>query len=61
MPQHDERPANALARGPAKPDDIERARREVDGTERTEAAREVRAAAETLSAERADLRPTGPC
>ena len=60
MPQHDERPANALARGPAKPDDIERARREVDGTDRTDAAREVRAAAETLSAERADLRPGGP-
>jgi hypothetical protein len=57
MPEHDERPANALARGPAKPDDIERARRDVDATASTDAAKEVRAAAETLRSERADLRP----
>ena len=29
MPHHDERPATALAHGPAKPDDIERVRRDV--------------------------------
>jgi hypothetical protein len=29
MPHHDERTANALAHGAAKPDDIERARRDI--------------------------------
>jgi hypothetical protein len=29
MPHHEERPATALAHGPAKPDDIERVRRDV--------------------------------
>jgi hypothetical protein len=40
MPRHDERPPNALARGPAKPDDIENARRgtvEARATERSHA------------------------
>jgi hypothetical protein len=30
MPEHRDRPASDLARGPAKSDDIERARRDVD-------------------------------
>ena len=30
MPEHRDRPASDLARGPAKPSDIERARRDVD-------------------------------
>jgi|tagenome__1003787_1003787.scaffolds.fasta_scaffold20364645_1 hypothetical protein len=33
MPQHQERTANALARGPAKADDIERARNNATATE----------------------------
>ena len=33
MPQHQERTANALARGPAKADDIERARHDATTTE----------------------------
>jgi len=33
MPHHEERPAGALAHGSAKPDDIERARREVASAE----------------------------
>ena len=30
MTDHDERPPNALARGPVKSDDVERVRRDVD-------------------------------
>lgn len=33
MPDHRDRPPGALARGPAKPDDIERVRRNVDEAE----------------------------
>jgi hypothetical protein len=33
MPRHEERPATALAHGPAKPDDIERVRRDVEAAE----------------------------
>jgi hypothetical protein len=50
MPHHDERPANALARGPAKPQDIDRARREVESAGAETSVQEVRAAAETVRA-----------
>ena len=40
MPHHHERPANALAHGPAKPSDIERVRREMARAERQQATRE---------------------
>jgi hypothetical protein len=33
MPDHRDRPAGALAHGPAKPDDIDRLRRDVDEAE----------------------------
>lgn len=33
MPDHRDRPPGALAHGPAKPDDIERVRRDVDEAE----------------------------
>lgn len=33
MPEHRDRPASDLAHGPAKPSDIERARRDVDESE----------------------------
>jgi hypothetical protein len=33
MPDHPDRPAEALAHGPAKPDDIKRVRRDVDEAE----------------------------
>jgi len=56
MAQHDERPANALARGPAKPDDIDRARREVETAEVQHAVAELEAAAATLRADLADVR-----
>jgi len=56
MPHHNERPANALAHGPAKPDDIERARREVGSAEAQYAVAAVEAAAETLRADLAELR-----
>jgi hypothetical protein len=55
MPHHDERPANALAHGPAKPDDIERARREVGSAEAQQAVASVQAAAETLRDDLAEL------
>ena len=40
MPHHEERPANALAHGPAKPSDIERVRREMARAEAQDATRE---------------------
>lgn len=55
MRHHDERPANALAHGPAKPDDIERARREVGSAEAQHAVDTVQAAAETLREDLAEL------
>ena len=48
MPHHDERPPNALPKGPAKPDDIERARREIGSAEAQQAVETVHAAARTL-------------
>jgi hypothetical protein len=56
MPHHDERPANALAHGPTKPDDIERARREVGSAEAQHAVAAVKAAAKTLRGDLAELR-----
>jgi hypothetical protein len=56
MLKHEERPANALARGPAKPDDIDRARREVGTAEMHHAVEEVQAAAETLRTDLAEIR-----
>jgi len=61
MPHHDERPANTLAHGPAKPDDIERARREVGSAEAQQAVATVQAAAQTLRDDLAEMRrPPGP-
>jgi hypothetical protein len=40
MPHHQERPASALAHGPAKPSDIERVRREFARAEARRATRE---------------------
>jgi hypothetical protein len=60
MPHHDERPPSKLAKGPAKPDDIERARREVGSAEAQQAVHTVEAAARTLRDDLAGLRkPTG--
>ena len=55
MPHQDERPANALARGPAKPEDIERARHDACVAEARHAVVEVEAAAEILRADLDDL------
>jgi hypothetical protein len=44
MPHHDERTANALAHGAAKPDDIERARRDIGAAEARSAPPAPRAA-----------------
>jgi hypothetical protein len=60
MPHHDERPPNALAKGPAKPDDIERARREVGSAEAQHAVATVEAAAVTLRDDLAELRKPHP-
>jgi hypothetical protein len=61
VPHHDERPPGKLAKGPAKPDDIERARREVGSTEAQQAVQTVEAAARTLRDDLAELRrPPGP-
>jgi len=51
MAKHDERPATVLARGPAKPDDIDRARRDVGSAEVTHAVATVQSAAQTLQDE----------
>jgi len=51
MAKHDERPATVLARGPAKPDDIDRARRDVGSAEVTQAVATVQSAAQTLQDE----------
>jgi hypothetical protein len=40
MPQHQERPASALAHGPAKPSDIERVRRQLARAEARHATKE---------------------
>ena len=50
MTKHDERPANVLAHGPAKTDDIDRARRDVGSAETTQAVATVRSATERLEA-----------
>jgi hypothetical protein len=56
MPHHDERPPTKLAKGPAKPDDIERARREVGTAEARQAVSAVQAAARKLPDDPAVLR-----
>jgi hypothetical protein len=62
MPHHDERPANVLARGPAKPDDIENARRgtaEARATEDLHAQRaigEIETACETIRDDLGELK-----
>jgi hypothetical protein len=48
MPDHRDKPASALARGPAKGSDIERARRDVDDVD----ARSVRAEEEAVARHR---------
>jgi len=53
MPHHEERPAGALAHGPAKPEDIERVRRVVQTAEAREpdierAIDEMEAACDTI-------------
>ena len=54
MPHHDERAANVLARGPAKPDDIETARRETvqarakEHADAAQAIGEIQTACETI-------------
>jgi len=66
MPHHEERPASTLAHGPAKPDDIERVRRDVGGVrapERTEpeverALGEVQAACQAIREDLGDLKRT---
>jgi hypothetical protein len=66
MPHHEERPASTLAHGPAKPDDIERVRRDVGdararvspGSRAERALGEMEAAAETIRADIAELRDT---
>jgi hypothetical protein len=55
MPHNHERPANALAHGPAKPDDIERARRDVGSAEAQHAVEAVEAAAATLREDLSEL------
>jgi hypothetical protein len=61
MAHHDERPANVLARGPAKPDDIENARRgtvEARAAEQSHARQaivEIETACETLREELGEL------
>jgi hypothetical protein len=61
MLNHEERPAGALAHGPAKPEDIERVRREVGTAETTEprverAIGEIEAACETIREDLGELR-----
>lgn len=58
MLHHDERAANALARGPAKPDDIENARRgtlEARATEQSPAERAIGEVETAYQAIRDDL------
>jgi hypothetical protein len=63
MLNHEERPASALAHGPAKPEDIERVRRDV-GTAETHEPRveraigEMEAACETIREDLGELRRT---
>jgi hypothetical protein len=62
MPHHDERPPNVLARGPAKPADIENARRgtvEARATEHSNAQQaigEIEAACETIRDDLGELK-----
>jgi hypothetical protein len=63
MLKHDERPASALAHGPAKPDDIERVRRDVEAAETREprverAIGEMEAACETIRGDLRELKRT---
>ena len=61
MAHHDERPPNVLARGPAKPDDIENARRSAVEARAAEASHaqqaigEIETACETLREELGEL------
>jgi hypothetical protein len=63
MLNHEERPASALAHGPAKPEDIERVRRDV-GTAETHEPRveraigEMEAACETIREDLGELKRT---
>lgn len=61
MPEHRERPANALAHGPAKPEDIERVRHDVHAAETGDARverviDEMEAACQTMQADLRALR-----
>jgi hypothetical protein len=56
MPHHEERPPNTLAHGPAKPDDIDRVRRDVSRVEERESP-EVR----VLEAERSLVEMEAAC
>ena len=63
MLNHEERPASALAHGPAKPEDIERVRRDVGTAETNEprverAIGEMEAACETIREDLGELRRT---
>ena len=63
MLHHEERPASALAHGPAKPEDIERVRRDVGTVEAHEprverAIGEMEAACETIREDLGELRRT---
>jgi hypothetical protein len=66
MPNHQERPASALAHGPAKPEDIERSRRDVAAAEDhasgapevKQAVREMEAACETIREDLDELKRT---
>jgi hypothetical protein len=61
MPHHDERAPTKLAKGAAKPDDIDRARREVGSAEAKQAVSAVQAAALKLPNDPAALaRPREP-
>jgi hypothetical protein len=66
MPDHKERPASALAHGPAKSEDIERSRRDVAAAEDhasgapevKRAVREMEAACETIREDLDELKRT---
>jgi hypothetical protein len=66
MPHHEERPATALAHGPAKPDDIERVRRDVGTAARADtpvpgvdrALGEIEAACRTIRGDVSELKRT---
>ena len=68
MLHHKERPASALAHGPAKPEDIERARRDVEvaedraagATDVNRAVREMEAACDTIREDLGELKRALP-